>query len=211
MTGVPMVIVRLQGCGVGCPWCDTKETWGTPHSDQVLTPTDAFDASGKQSPKWISYSASEIAAYVRKANYGPKWILLTGGEPAEQDLEAIVNALHDAGFKVALETSGTSLGLLAANCDWVCVSPKIDMPGGRKVLSIVMARANEIKHVIGKQADLDKLDTLLADCKEVLRKDVEICLQPVSQSPKATALCIQTCMARGWRLSVQVHKYLELP
>lgn len=211
MTGVPMVIVRLQGCGVGCPWCDTKETWGVEQKHEVVNPDDAFNSDGKQSPKWIRYSASEIAAYVRRTHPGPKWILLTGGEPAEQDLEALVNALHDAGYRVALETSGTALGLLNASLDWVCVSPKIGMPGGRPILHEVMACADEIKHVIGKQADIDKLDALLADCKAVLKESVEICVQPVSQSPKATALCIETCLKRGWRLSVQTHKYLDLP
>jgi 7-carboxy-7-deazaguanine synthase len=135
--------------------------------------------------------------------------MVTGGEPAEQDLEYLVACLHAASFKVAIETSGTATGHLGASFDWVCVSPKIDMPGGKPILKTAIESADEIKHVVGKQEDIDRLDRLIASVS--LAPHVQICLQPVSQSPKATELCYRTCLERGWRLSLQMHKYLDKP
>jgi organic radical activating enzyme len=83
--------------------------------------------------------------------------------PGQYDLAPLVNALHDAGYKVALETSGTESGPQVAWIDWVCVSPKFDMPGGKVVLSAAVHQiADEIKQVIGKQADINRLDSFLA-------------------------------------------------
>ena len=107
---------------------------------------------------------------------------------------------------MALETSGTEVGHVGANIDWVCVSPKINMPGGRPIVAAAMRSAHEIKHVVGKGADIEQLDQLLAQSE--LRAKVQICLQPVSQSQKATDLCLEVVQQRGWRLSLQMHKYL---
>jgi 7-carboxy-7-deazaguanine synthase len=88
----------------------------------------------------------------------------------------------------------------------VCVPPKLNMPGGKVVRLEALAGADEIKHVVGRPRDIDELDALLAG--RPLKPNVQICLQPVSLSRKATELCIETVPARGWRLSVQIHKYL---
>lgn len=213
-TGVAMILLRLHGCGVGCPWCDTKETWAV---DEQNRRTSLHDALGV-SPLWVELSGSEIAAYIRRVygrnaqgeKTGPQWVLLTGGEPADQDLQGLVVALHDAGYKVAIETSGTANGHTKAGADWVCVSPKIGMPGGRAILPEVVAAADEIKMVVGKAADLEKLEELLSSCN-VNQERTAICLQPLSLSEKATALCIVTVQRRGWRLSIQTHKFLNLP
>lgn len=204
LTGVPMVLVRLHGCSVGCSFCDTKETWNV---DKNLRQSDIDSALGADG-KWCELSASELAAYVKRNHPGPKWVLVTGGEPAEQDLEALTSALHDAGYLAALETSGTAIGHLSASFDWICVSPKIDMPGGRAIIPEAVRVAHEIKHVVGRQRDIDNLLQLIADCG--VNGDTEICLQPISQNKRATELCIQTVQARGWRLSIQTHKYIGL-
>ena len=60
----------------------------------------------------------------------------------------------------------------------------------------------------GTEKDIEQLDTLLHGLKSLKNKTV--CLQPISQKAKATALCMQTCIERNWRLSVQVHKYLDI-
>jgi 7-carboxy-7-deazaguanine synthase len=202
LMGVAMVLVRLHGCPVGCPWCDTKETWVVDPQHYVATIDQALGAN----PRYTVVAPDVIAQYVREHFPGPRWILLTGGEPADQPLATLVRAFHEAGYLVALETSGTARGHIRAGCDWVCVSPKIGMPGGRPVLIDVLGTADEIKHVVGKQADIDALDRLLLGV--TLKASVQLCLQPVSQSTKATELCLKTVQARGWRLSVQMHKYL---
>jgi len=204
-TGTPMVLLRLHGCSVGCPWCDTKETWQADPANACASIAEARGAN----VRYAIASANTIAQHIRLHHPGPSWVLLTGGEPAEQGLGPLVEALHDAGYQVAIETSGTAPGLLLAQCDWVCVSPKIGMPGKRAILPEMLALADEIKMVVGKAADIQNLEALLSS--HPTKPGVQICLQPLSQNERATQLCIETVQARGWRLSVQLHKLLRLP
>jgi 7-carboxy-7-deazaguanine synthase len=204
-TGVAMALLRLHGCAVGCPWCDTAETWEFDPASEQTALNDVLGANSR----YTYATAEHIAAFVRRRCPGPRWVLLTGGEPAQYPLAPLVEALHQAGYKVALETSGTELGHIGAGCDWVCVSPKIDMPGGKKVRIEAIAMADEIKHAVGRERDIEKLEELLS--RATLKPNVQICLQPISQSTRATELCLETVIARGWRLSVQLHKYLGQP
>lgn len=204
LAGTPMVILRLHGCGVGCPWCDTKETW---EIDPDYRKSTIFEASG-QNAYYSEQNAVDIALYIFDHFPGIEWVLLTGGEPADRPLTELVSRLHGIGKKVAIETSGTALGHVAAGIDWVCVSPKINQPGGRVIIPAAVMEADEIKMVIGKQSDIEKLDMFLR--LNMLKEGCTICLQPVSQSKRATDLCIQTVMERGWRLSLQTHKYISL-
>jgi 7-carboxy-7-deazaguanine synthase len=205
-TGVPMILLRLQGCGVGCPFCDTKETWEVDPAFEVdhddLLPKDP-------TPTYTRITGSELV-HKFKTEFPPalKWVMLTGGEPARLPLHHLVLALHDGGYKIALETSGTEIGHLGADVDWVCVSPKIDMPGGKLIQPDAITSADEIKMVIGKTADLDKLDHLLQT--NILKPGVTICLQPMSESKRATAICIDECLRKGYRLSIQTHKLINI-
>lgn len=204
-TGTAMVLLRLQGCGVGCPWCDTKETWESNPKNARPSIAEAMGAN-------VLYAVTEprtIAQYIATQCAGPRWVLITGGEPAEQPLGPLVEELQDRGYRVAVETSGTAIGVIGAGADWVTVSPKINMPGKRRVLREVVEIADEIKFVVGKPADLETLDYMLLDMPT--KPECQIVLQPLSQQMKATHLCLDTVIARGWRLSVQTHKYLNLP
>lgn len=203
-TGVAMVLLRLHGCDVGCPWCDTRETWQFAPGDQVQTLVAALGANSR----YVTLSASEIGQEIRTNHPGPKWVLVTGGEPAQYDLRPLVATIHQIGLKTAIETSGTEIGHVNAGFDWVCVSPKLNMPGGKTIKPEALAVADEIKHVIGRQRDIDDLDTLLA--KMSLKVGVQICLQPVSASEKATELCLEVVQKRGWRLSLQTHKFIGI-
>lgn len=201
-TGLPMVMLRLQGCEVGCPFCDTKETWESSSIFQLPTIQDALG----QNPKWTMQNEQSIILYIQEHYPSFQWILVSGGEPAQYDLSTLVSLLHDHGYKVAIETSGTEE--IRGNFDWVCVSPKIDMPGKKAIQAQPILKADEIKMVIGKPSDFEKLDTLLRNFRT--KPDCQICLQPMSQSPKATWLCIEECQKRGYRLSIQIHKYLNI-
>jgi len=203
-TGLPMVLIRLMGCAVGCPWCDTKETWVADPENRVTVLQDALGTNAL----WTDAGTAAIAATARQCGPRIGWALVTGGEPADQDLVGLVLALHSQGFKAALETSGTALGHVGAGFDWVCVSPKFKMPGGKRVLPEALSVADEIKQVIAKPEDLDVLDLFLHDV--TLKPGCAISLQPVSQQPKATQFCVDTCLARGWRLSLQQHKFLNV-
>ncbi len=204
-TGQPALFVRLQGCPVGCPWCDTKHTWDVMEEDQrdfgiIIT-------KEQESSLWANVSPDTLIQHFSDCGYTAKHVVITGGEPCVHDLFPLTEALENAGYQCQIETSGT-YRIQASENTWVTVSPKIAMKGKLPVLPEALARANEIKHPVGTEKDIDLLDALLAGAS--LRSDVTIALQPISQKPRATSLCIDTCIARNWRLSVQTHKYLAI-
>ncbi|MDO6705624.1 7-carboxy-7-deazaguanine synthase QueE [Photobacterium sp. 1_MG-2023] len=204
-TGVPAIFVRLQICPVGCAWCDTKQTWSAEPQDEVNV--QAMMAKRVDSPTWTSLDTQGIVQLLLDQGYTARHIVITGGEPCLYDLRPLTTLLEAQGFRCQIETSGT-YEVLATPQTWVTVSPKINMKGKLPVLPIVLERANEIKHPVGTQKDIDQLDALLDGVP--LRSDVTIALQPISQKARATELCIETCIARNWRLSIQTHKYLSI-
>jgi 7-carboxy-7-deazaguanine synthase len=199
-TGTPAVFLRLQGCPVGCPWCDTKYTWD---SDVAPEPKEAI-FTRKDQKGGLPWNEKDLLDALRAA-YSARHLVLTGGEPASQDIYELCD-LASEDFIVQLETSGT-FEIKVPDSTFVTVSPKINMPGGRVVLDSAIERADEIKYPVGKLSDLEQLDKLLARTNPTCK----IWLQPLSQSEKATALCVDICTQRNWRLSVQTHKYLNLP
>ena len=201
-TGVPMVLLRLHGCGVGCPFCDTRETWHFNPAYEVPTLPAALGTN----ERYTRIEAEPLADTIKAQYPALKWVLITGGEPADQPLRALVDALHARGYKIAIETSGTAIGHIDAGIDWICVSPKIGMPGGRTLESAAIASADEIKMVIGRDRDIERLEQLIS--LYPMKESVQICVQPMSTSPRATDLCIEMAQLKGWRLSVQVHKYI---
>ena len=128
-------------------------------------------------------------------------------EPCIHDLLPLTDLLEKNGFSCQIETSGTHEVRCTPNT-WVTVSPKLNMRGGYEVLSQALERANEIKHPVGRVRDIEALDELLATLTD--DKPRVIALQPISQKDDATRLCIETCIARNWRLSMQTHKYLNI-
>lgn len=200
-TGTPSVFVRLQGCPVGCPWCDTKHTWYQHGSVQEITHLEMQNKS-EDSDKYAVMEVDDLVVMILR--YRAKHVVITGGEPAMYDLRELSNKLMAAGRTVQLETSGTS-EIKIDPCAFVTVSPKCSMPGGLTVRWDAIDRADEIKHPVGKERDIENLKTLLT-MYEVKNKPVW--LQPLSQAEKATALCVEAATVNGWRVSIQVHKYM---
>lgn len=180
--GTPVTVVRLQGCPVGCVWCDTPETWSSP-TDQT---------------QW--WKAETLAAQV-----GRRWVLVTGGEPTWYDLRALTTALRERGIRRALETAGVYP--ITGAWDWVCLSPK---PRGRRPLDRWNLRqADEVKWIVGRESDLQELEQFLRLCEITATVGPRVSLQPVSCAARATRLCVEA-LARHpeWYLSVQLQKYL---
>ncbi len=119
--------IRLAGCNVGCPWCDTKVSWNA-----KLHP-----------PR----SVSSIVAAALEAN--PHCVVITGGEPLMHDLSELTRMLRAAGLAVHLETSGAYP--LSGRFDWITLSPKRNKPPESAIYDF----ANELKVVIAESDDLD--------------------------------------------------------
>ncbi|MEW5681631.1 MAG: 7-carboxy-7-deazaguanine synthase QueE [Pseudomonadota bacterium] len=203
-TGAPAIFIRLQGCPVGCSWCDTKHTWEVkPELKQSL---GDIVVKTVETEHWAGVTPAQLLQLFNEKGYQAKHVVITGGEPCMFDLNPLCEALHDAGYSTQIETSGT-FEIKAPLQTWVTVSPKVNMAGGYKVLQSALDRANEIKHPVAMQKHIDELLQLLQHTDTVAKL---IYLQPISQQQRATELAIAMCKQHNWRLSVQVHKYLGI-
>ncbi|WP_117235423.1 7-carboxy-7-deazaguanine synthase QueE [Vibrio maerlii] len=204
-TGIPAVFIRLQECPVGCAWCDTQQTWDANPSDE--TSLDGILSKQGDTPTWCDISAEALVNEYQKQGYSARHIVITGGEPCIYDLLPLTKAFESMGCQCQIETSGTS-EVRVSEKTWVTVSPKVLMKAKLPILQSAMDRADEIKHPVATEKDIKQLDELLSTTKNVDSK--LIALQPISQKPRATQFCIETCIERNWRLSIQTHKYLNI-
>ena len=124
-SGIPAVFVRFSGCNLKCPWCDTEFT------------------------DYTEMSAAEIVASALELydvpNERRKMCVLTGGEPSLQVDRPLLDALHNAGFYICIETNGTRP--LPEGIDWITCSPKAV---GRH---LALRRVNEVKVVYTGEYD----------------------------------------------------------
>jgi 7-carboxy-7-deazaguanine synthase len=201
-TGSPSIFIRMQGCAVGCPWCDTKHTWAI--NPDAVVELSAMLSKTADSETYAALRADQIHDAVA-ATMLARHVVVTGGEPCEYDLTDLCAAFEPR-RTVQIETSGTE-EVQASDRAWVTLSPKLGMPGGKQVQRQAVARADEIKMPVGKTADIEKLLMFLDAYGP---KTKSIWLQPLSQSPKATALCVEAATRHGWRISMQTHKYLGM-
>jgi len=126
-TGSSAFFIRLAGCDVGCPWCDTKHSWPTDHHPH----------------RAVKELVTEAIAH------HPKLVIITGGEPLLHNLSILTTALRQANLRVHLETSGSHT--LSGTFDWISLSPKPFKPP----LTNIYNKASEIKIIISKPKDLD--------------------------------------------------------
>lgn len=176
--GKVAVFVRFAGCNLRCPFCDTDHERG-----QEMT-------------------AEEIVREVVRSGEA-ELTVLTGGEPGLQVTEELVELLHQAGKRVAIETNGTVE--LPRGIDWVTVSPKDGYVGEEG--KPVVRKADELKVVYdgerepGSYGEMEVRERILQPCdmgneqrnKEIVEKAVKYCLE----HPE-------------WRLGLQVHKLLGI-
>jgi 7-carboxy-7-deazaguanine synthase (Cx14CxxC type) len=159
--------------------------------------TDFVGTNGPGGGRFVN--AVDLAAAVSAAWTGEEhpaaepYVVCNGGEPLLQLDEVAIEALHCAGFKVAVETNGTQPAPLGL--DWICVSPKAGAPLSLEV-------GNELKLVFPQpEAPPERFEHLSFE---------HFLLQPMDSLERAknTALAIDYCLSHPqWRLSLQTHKY----
>lgn len=104
-TGTPAVFLRLSGCNLKCPFCDTKhESFTEMTEKQIVEQVSAFPS---------------------------RTIVITGGEPMLQLTATLTQLLHNAGFAIHIETNGSRLIPEGAEIDWITCSPK---DGGKVII-----------------------------------------------------------------------------
>ena len=180
-TGHAAYFIRLGGCDVGCVWCDVKESW-----DAAMHP---------------QMTVQEIVAVA--SGHPGRVAVITGGEPAMHDLSPLCDALHAAGFRIHIETSGSSP--LSGELDWVTLSPK----KFKAPLDSALSQANELKVVVFHKSDFEWAVQHAAKVGPGCR----LFLQPEwSKRDSMTPLIIDYIKAHPqWQLSLQTHKYINIP
>lgn len=180
-TGHAAYFIRLAGCDVGCHWCDVKESW-----EAANHPTT---------------SVEEMITNVKRSK--AEIVVITGGEPLTWNMGILTRRLKEEGFRVHIETSGAYP--FTGVWDWVCLSPKkTKLP-----VDEAYTKAHELKIIIYNHNDFLFAEEQAAKVNEdcVLLLQVEwskrdkmnpILVEYVKNNPK-------------WRISVQTHKYLDIP
>ncbi|WP_153098821.1 7-carboxy-7-deazaguanine synthase [Paraburkholderia hayleyella] len=191
--GRPAVFCRFAGCNL---WSGREED-----REQAICrfcDTDFVGTDGENGGKYRS--AADLVALIASlwpAGEGHRFVVCTGGEPMLQLDAALIDALHAAHFEIAIETNGSLP--VPDSIDWICVSPKADAP-------LVVTRGNELKVVIPQD------NQRLTDYAQL---DFEYYLVQPMDGPSRdlnTQLAIDWCKRHPqWRLSMQTHKYLNIP
>ncbi len=191
--GQAAVFCRFAGCNL----------WSGREQDRASAQCRFCDTDfvGTDGPGGGKFATSQmLAARVASAwigGEGNRLVVLTGGEPMLQVDEALIDALHAHGFRIAIETNGTLA--VPRSIDWICVSPKAGT-------DLVQTSGDELKLVF-PQADLmpDRIAHLQFQ---------HVFLQPMDGPERSanTAAAVAYCQqSPRWRLSIQTHKLIGIP
>ncbi|SHG74379.1 7-carboxy-7-deazaguanine synthase [Massilia sp. CF038] len=192
--GRPAVFCRFSGCNL----------WSGREADRAsavcqFCDTDFVGTDGDGGGKFAAPAAlaERINSLWPASHPAGKYVVFTGGEPLLQLDSALIDAMHAAGFTIAIETNGTLP--VPAGVDWVCVSPKMGA-------NLVVKGGNEIKVVIPQtNQDLGAYEGLAFDHFFVQAMDGPL-------ADFNTRLAIETCKRNPkWHLSLQTHKLLQIP
>src|SRR5690554_3091827 len=124
-SGKAAYFIRLGGCDVGCHWCDVKESWEVGNHPVLTVEEIVANAQAQES----------------------RFAVITGGEPVMYQLDYLCKKLIEAGFYLAIETSGAHP--LSGDWHWICLSPKkLKHPKAE-----FYKKANELKVIIYNQHD----------------------------------------------------------
>jgi len=192
-TGRAAVFLRFAGCNL---WSGLEKD----RSDATcrFCDTDFVGTDGVNGGKFADASALARAAFAQWPSHahGRPYVVCTGGEPLLQLDSAAIEALHDMGFEIGIETNGTLLP--PPGIDWICVSPKADSE--QKLM-----RGDELKLIFPQDG---------APPERFAGQDFKnFFLQPMDNAARtantdaATAYCLDNPQ---WRLSLQTHKLIGI-
>ena len=185
------VFLRMAGCNL----------WSGREADRAraqcrFCDTDFVGTDGENGGRYEAGALADRAAALWGEGDRPL-VVITGGEPTLQLDAALIDALHAAGFEIAIETNGTLPA--PPGIDWICVSPKAGT-------EIVQRRGNELK-LVWPQTGIDPAALLGWDFDHFLIQPMD-CADAVA----ARAAAIDYVMRHPrWALSLQTHKLLGLP
>ena len=179
--GKAAYFVRLGGCDVGCVWCDVKESWDASKHDLI--------------------AIENIVAQIKTTP--TRMVVITGGEPLMHNLTELTILLKKNNVETNIETSGSHP--LSGTWNWICVSPK----KFKAPLPDVLLKANELKVVVYNHSDFDWAEKYAA----LVSPACKLYLQPEwSREAIITPRVIDYIKQHPqWELSVQIHKYINVP
>ena len=191
-SGARAVFLRFAGCNL---WSGREQDRAT--AQCTFCDTDFVGTDGEGGGKFLTPDA--LAAHVEDLwgrGADRRLVVITGGEPMLQLDEALIDALHDRGFQIAVETNGTLPA--TAGIDWICVSPKAGT-------EVVQRRGNELK-LVWPQEGIDPAQLEGWSFDHFLVQPMD-CAEPRA----AVGAAIRLAMDRPkWRLSLQAHKVVGL-
>ena len=180
--GKAAYFVRLGGCDVGCVWCDVKESW---------------DPDNHQ-----KYRVTELIETIKK-NISKGLVVITGGEPLMHNLNELTERLQREGFETNIETSGSHP--ISGSWNWICLSPK----KFKAPLPSIIPLANELKIIIYNTSDFAWAEKYAS----TVSKECKLYLQP--EWEKSSVMTPQIIdyikLHPEWELSLQIHKFINVP
>jgi 7-carboxy-7-deazaguanine synthase len=196
-TGRAAVFCRFSGCNLWTGLEKDRSTAVCQFCDTDFRGTNGAGGGTFNSPEELADSILECWHKNTVTNDQPPFMVCTGGEPLLQLDDDLVHTLHDRGIIIAIETNGTIEA--SAEIDWICVSPKAGA-------NWIQKSGNELKLVFPQtgllptEIQTDSFDHLF--------------LQPMDgpDRDENTARAVRFCRSNPpWKLSLQTHKYLNIP
>jgi 7-carboxy-7-deazaguanine synthase len=192
-SGRRAVFLRFAGCNL---WSGREEDRAT--AQCTFCDTDFVGTDGEGGGKFAdATSLADRVSEIWGNAAGQRLVVITGGEPMLQLDPPLVDALHERGFRVAVESNGTLPAV--EGIDWLCVSPKAGT-------DVVQRSGDELK-LVWPQQGIDPASLEGWDFRNFL-------VQPMDCEAREQALdaAIRLVMERPvWRLSLQTHKLIGLP
>ncbi|BCE01941.1 7-carboxy-7-deazaguanine synthase [Marinicellulosiphila megalodicopiae] len=198
-TGRPAIFCRFSGCNLWngkessrnnaiCNFCDT----------------DIIGSDGINGGKFKN--DAQLVSHILNLwpdSDTPAYIIFTGGEPALQITQSLIDLFKSKNCILAIETNGTIP--LPQNIDWVCVSPK-----GKS--EVILSNCNELKLVYPQVDALPaRFETIKADYYFISPKNPLGTNSIISNENSSLTQCLQYCLDNPkWRLSLQTHKILNI-